>query len=154
MRTRIVAVVAAALLPVQTEAQSLQERFELFSGCQPMDLIVEGLPSDATEIGLTEQRIQTTAESRLRAARLFSDDTIPYLYINVAVVGRAFSWSVTYNKFVHDEAIDQRGMANTWRSGGTGTHGGDAGYILQSLSESLDRFVLEYLRINEDACDQ
>ena len=40
----------------------------------------------------------------------------------------------------------------TWESLGFGTHGGDAGFIMQGLSEDLDKFVLEYLRVNENYC--
>ena len=40
----------------------------------------------------------------------------------------------------------------TWDLGATGTHGGDAGYVLQTLSEFVDTFVVEYLRVNEAAC--
>ena len=43
-------------------------------------------------------------------------------------------------------------QSTTWRIGTYGTHGGDAGYILQALSEKLDKFILEYLRVNESAC--
>ena len=31
-------------------------------------------------------------------------------------------------------------------------HGGEASFLLQNLSESLDAFVLDYLRVNESAC--
>ena len=44
--------------------------------------------------------------------------------------------------------------ATTWDFGGAGTHGEDADFILQGLSEHLDGFILDYLRVNEDACDQ
>ena len=33
-----------------------------------------------------------------------------------------------------------------------GTHTGEARYILQGVSERLDDFILEYLRVNEAAC--
>lgn len=33
-----------------------------------------------------------------------------------------------------------------------GTHVGDPGFILQSLSEKLDKFLVEYLRVNEEDC--
>jgi len=32
------------------------------------------------------------------------------------------------------------------------THGGDAGYIVEGLSEFMDTFVLQYLRVNEARC--
>ena len=44
-------------------------------------------------------------------------------------------------------------FAQTWRTGEIGTHGRDAGYILQGISEHLDKFIVEYLRVNEGACN-
>ena len=44
------------------------------------------------------------------------------------------------------------GIASTWDTATYGTHGGNAGFILQSVSEDMDRFVLEYLRVNEKSC--
>ena len=126
--------------------------FELFNGCEPIDLLVENLSESAAEIGLTEERIQTLAESRLRAARLYDADGGTHLYINVTVGGRAFSYGLDYKKRLHDPATGFSLRATTWNVGGVGTHGGDAGYITQIVSEDLDRFVLEYLRVNEAAC--
>ena len=129
-------------------------RFQLFNECGPTNLIVEGLPPDAAAISLTRERVVTLAESRLRAARLFSVDRVPsYLYVNVNVVGRAFSIRVGYNKRLFDPITDEFRFANTWNSGSAGTTGASGGnFIMQGLSEHLDSFVLEYLRVNEDAC--
>lgn len=127
--------------------------FELWSACRPLDLIVEFLPEDAEEIGLTRERIQTAAESRLRAARLYDAEADHDLYVNVNVVGSAFSIGIGYNKWLHDEALDIVGRAQTWHAGAAGTHGGgDASFILQGVSEHMDRFVVECLRVNESAC--
>ena len=43
-------------------------------------------------------------------------------------------------------------MASTWHSGAVGTHGDDASYILSAVSRYMDRFLVEYLRVNEEAC--
>ena len=43
-------------------------------------------------------------------------------------------------------------LATTWESGSFGTHGDDPGFIVQSLSEHLDKFLVEYLRVNEEDC--
>ena len=128
--------------------------FKLFADCQPMQLIVEDLRSDASDIGLTKASIQAAAESRLRSARLYDSDplTYPYLYINVNVVGRAFNIGLEYSKPVYDPLSDSHGVATTWNKGMVGTHGGDAGYILSSISELMDTFLVEFLRVNEEAC--
>ena len=132
------------------------DRFKLFNECRPMNLAVEQYKDDAAwaDIGLTVDRLQTMAESRLRAARLYDARARTYLYVNVNVVGRGFSWGMDYKKLVYDAVSGETNYATTWDIGGAGTHGGDAGFILQSVSESLDSFILEYLRVNEDACDQ
>ena len=127
--------------------------FDLFNMCEPMNLIVEQMPADAMEIGLTKERVRTVAESRLRAARLYDAEARPYLYVNVGVVGLAFSHQVEFKKRMLEPKLDAFGMSTTWQYSGTGTHGNDASFIVQHISEHLDRFVLEYLRVNENACE-
>ena len=135
------------------EVSSL-DRFRLFNECRPMRLLVESLPADAAELGLTKASIQVAVESRLRSARLYDSESTfgPYLYVNVNVVGRAFHASLEYNKLVRDPASDVPGTATTWDIRSTGTHGADSSYILSAISELMDRFLVEYLRVNESAC--
>ena len=138
-------------------AQSPEERFDrfrLFNDCQPMFLLVEGLPSDALEIGLTHESIQAVAESRMRSARIYtSDQSAPaHLYILVNVVSQAFNLSVEFNKWVYDFASESERSATTWQIGGTGTSN-DEGYILSAISRYMDQFLVEYLRVNESACE-
>ena len=129
-------------------------RFELFANCQPMRLVVEDLHSDASDIGLTKASIQAAAESRLRSARLYDSTpfTYPYLYINVNVVGGAFSISLQYSKRVYDPLSDSNGLATTWIIGSAGTHGGRADFILSFVSRHMDKFLVEFLRVNEGSC--
>ena len=135
------------------DARNELDRFELFNNCEPMRLVVEELYDDETEIGLTEERLRFVAESRLRAARLYTADRGgPFLYVKVNVVGPAFSASLEYRKRLLDSASGVSGMATTWDTGATGTHGQDAAYIVTALSGFLDRFLTEYLRVNEKAC--
>lgn len=140
---------------VGQDAKSEFARFQLFNDCKSMNLSVEGLHDGAGKIGLTKARLQAAAESRLRSARLYdSDATAAYLYVNVNVSGPAFSISLKYNKWVFDPASVKNGYATTWDIRSTGTHGGGATFILSSLSEDLDRFLVEYLRVNESACSR
>ena len=149
---------ALAVWPGHATAQDVSDsdRFQLFNECGPMDLVVEDYGDDAgwTDIGLTVDRIQTMAESRLRVARLYDATALAYLHVNVIVFGLGLSLTVQYNKVVYDAVSGETNYATTWAISSAGTHGSDAGYILQGLSERLDRFILEYLRVNEDACDQ
>ena len=144
---------------VHAQVISDLDRFQLFNACRPMELVVENLTPDAQAVGLTKERIQLAVESRLRAARLYTESmekaNRAYLYINITinVVGRAFNTAVKYKKWVIDLENNSNGPATTWNTGSTGTYGGDAGFIIQDLSSHLDRFLAEYLRVNESACD-
>ena len=131
------------------------DRFKLFNDCLPMPLAVEGLNNDASKIGLTEEMLQAAVESRLRSARLYSKDALSSglarLYVNVTVIGPAFSISVEYRKLVIDH-FGHVDITATWNTGSTGTHGRDGGYIVSSLSQHMDKFLVDYLRVNEKAC--
>ena len=134
----------------------LSKRFRLHNACRPMELVVEDLDKDSKAIGLTKDRLQVTAESRLRAARLYTDSmsesTLAYLYVRVSVLGPAVSVDVQYKKYLFDPGNASNGFATTWQSSSTGTHGKDAGYIVQIVSEIVDKFLVEYLRVNEKDC--
>ena len=96
------------------DAASRRERFQLFNACRPTRLLIEGLSDEAGKIGLTEENLQVAAESRLRAARLYTEDwrraDSARLYVNVNVVGRAFAIDVYYEKRVSD-AFGGSGLA-------------------------------------------
>ena len=92
------------------------EYFQMYNACRPMQLVVENLSPGAAEIGLTREQLQSTVESRLRAARLYTEDLelsdAAYLYVNVNVFAQAFSISLKYNKRVTD-AFERIGSAVT-----------------------------------------
>ena len=129
-----------AVWPGHATAQDVSDydRFKLFNECGPMDLAVEDYEDAGwADIGLTVDRIQTMAESRLRAARLYDATAGTYLYVNVIVASRGFSLSVEYKKVVYDAVSGETNYASTWDIDGAGTHSGDAGFILQYLSRTL-----------------
>ena len=142
-------------MAVGQDAASGQERLEFFNACRPMQLLVENLGDDATDVGLTREMLQAAAESRLRAARLYSEDRESSdgatLYVNINVYRTSYTILPHYRKAVTD-AFATTGSAVTWFTGSTGTHGGDAGYIVSALSRHLDEFLAAYLRVNEPAC--
>ena len=143
----------AAGVQAQSEVDQLFGRFKLYTACAPLYLVIENLPPDAGEIGLTKSAITTTIRSRLRAARIYTNELeSPDLYVNVNVVGRAYGIDVRLNRWLTDPVHGTSGRAITWSSGSTGTHGGDSGYILQSIGVHMDRFIDQYLEINEPAC--
>ena len=141
-RNVTLAVVLAAFVPGQATAQSSLERFQLFNECSPMDLVVEYLSDDAAAIDLTKERIETLAESRLRAARLYDAEGDAHLYIRVGVLvsenrrGGAYSIEVNFRKHLYDAASDVTASAQTWDVGSIGTHGGDAGNICKGCQRT------------------
>ena len=138
----------------EDEVKKRIERFKLFNECKPVHYLVENLNSDARKIGLTEERLETVAELRLRSTFLYDPKARSYLYVNVNVVGRAYSISVEYRKWLYDPASGEEGMATAWDEGSTGTHGRDANYISSAVSEHIDAFLVEYLRVNEEDCSK
>ena len=131
------------------------DKFQLWNDCLPIRLIIETLPDDATKIELTVERIATVVRSRLRAARLYDQEEIAALYVNINIVGGAFSHRIELKKRVIDNATSLIYFAKTWHTAVTGTHGGGANaanYILSSLAEDIDMFIDEYLRVNDEAC--
>ncbi len=158
-RTSIWLAVAFLLTAASASVAEVSEfdRFSLWNECRPMELVVEGLSDDATDIGLTRDAIEVAVRSRLRAAHIYSEDyaetEFSDLYVNVTVVGRAFSTNIDYRKVVLDQATMLNYLAPTWSLGGTGTHGQDSNFILSYVTQNTDAFLDEYLRVNDDACE-
>ena len=156
MYKRLALLPFAALLVSIAAGQDLLSRnegSELFNDCGPMGLVVEELSDDATDIGLTEEALWALTESRLRAARLYPTDlpgpTTAMLFVRVHVAGGAFDLSIRYNKVVIDLS-GTRSQSATWST--TDTHDGNLQRIVLSMSQHLDEFLAEYLRVNELAC--
>ena len=144
---------------VHAQAVSDQDRFELFNACRPMMLVVEVVPSDAQTVDLPE-RVQLAVESRLRSARLYTESwekaNFVHLSIGINVLGPAYGIDVKYWKWVTDPVNNSNGRATTWSISGTGRLGARdraPAFIIQNLSRHLDKFLAEYLRVNESACD-
>ena len=145
---------ALTITPVQETTD--RNIFRLFNNCEPMSLVVEvfGDDEDVKKVGLTKERVQFAVESRLRGARLFrSYISLPGLEVRVIVLGGAFSISMRYNKTLFDSVSGKNSFAPTWDRSILGTHGQrGTEYIVSGLSELLDEFLTEYLRVNEAAC--
>lgn len=126
-------------------------RFSLFANCAPMNLVVD-VSLKGAEVDLSESSVQAAAESRLRSARLYDADALFHLFVGVVTAGHAYGISLEYYKYVNDISSDSYGYATTWASTSVGTHGGNPGYILGNISKYMDEFLVEFLRVNEEAC--
>ena len=129
------------------------ERFQLWAGCEPMWLNI--VVDDTTEDGpkLTEESVRSAVESRLRSARLYSDErTGVQLGVTADRFGNptSFQLSVKLWKIVLDINTGLRYASSTW---GTRAYGrGPSEYVRTALSEHIDRFLIAYLRVNEAEC--
>ena len=132
----------------------LAEKFRLFTRCASVGLVIEPMHSDAEKIGLTAESVQAAVESRLRSARIYTDVADNhFIYINIHVIKKVFHIGLFFDKQFFDPVTEVTMPASTWRIGTLGTHGTDAGFILSSLSGHVDQFLVEYLRVNEPACN-
>ena len=164
------------------------ERFQFWTGCQAMGLAVtindaesgekssilsalEESLAGAVKDTKVKQDLRATAESRLRAARLYDgslsdqlasgppdegvDAPAQYLAVDITrtPLGLRYNIDVEFRKRLHDPASGERYFATTWESD-TGGSLGSEGVIAQSLSKILDDFLVKYLRVNEKECQQ
>lgn len=119
--------------------------------------LIERLSDGAAEIGLTENRLQTRVELRLRQAGLApvnmkGEGPSAYLYVQVSVVGGGFSVNVSFDRTVSFlDAGREYTVYGTavWGRGSIGTHGGDSEFIVGRLDGRLDIFLNEYLKVNQ-----
>ena len=135
--------------------------FELFNECRPVDLIVRvqdlmNMLNPAPEIGRIEERISTMAESRLRAARIYAESQAGsgILIVGVAQATGRYLVTVGLYRSVFEPVSGKWSFAPTWQAT-------DARYrfplstsdsAIQNVSEGIDKFISEYLRVNESAC--
>ena len=130
------------------------DRFSLWTGCAPVAELIDGIDGTVERLTLDRRDIATAVRSRLRAARIF-DDAGLWLVVNITVSGPAFSVDVEFMRSVEVRPKGTKalvGMAATWESGSTETHGDNPSHILSSVSRHVDKFIDEYLRVNADAC--
>ena len=151
---RIIVSMVLISVPLWASGNEAVDRFKLFTHCAAVKLVID-MSSRDTKISLTKESVQTAVESRLRSARIYTSEAPDYFffYVNIAVVGNAFGVDVKLHKKVFDSASQNWAYAPTWWTGSTGVHGNqNANFILSSLSQQVDEFLVEYLRVNEEAC--
>ena len=153
----------------QRSISAESDPLDLFSACEPPLLYVT-LPNGDTRSGLTYERLRTMVENRLRVAQLYRVGAVgpppwPLLRVDVLVYqgvllpdgrvagGGVYSIKVELRKRVRD-FFGASGGATTWSKDLVDAFAGDAPVdrILQFVSEIVDDFTLEYLRVNEAAC--
>lgn len=122
-----------------------------------MNFIVEPIREDQSrKIGLTNEAIENEIEPRLRAAYLFKANASQYLSINVnlSAFGNFFGSSLSLNRYVNDMGFGIGGFVTVWNTSTIGMHDGDSKPILGAITLLLDKFLTNYLRVNERECGQ
>ncbi len=125
-------------------------------GDMRVHVLVEDLPEDARQIGLTKQLIQSKVELQLRRNGITpsSKETLEalgyFLYIKVNVVDSCFNIDVEFARITSYIVgyKTYRKIATTWKTGSTGVYG-NAKYIIGWLLDNIDIFCNEFLSVNE-----
>ena len=134
-----------------------RDMIELVTDCALVGLTV--YVQDGQVIGLSEESIETAARSRLRSARLYKDPPIKVggvLRIDVLLLPGSRAY--TYRMWFEKQQLDTISRIRDWSPSGweqwiVGEHVGDSNAILSDISQDLDRFLDDYLRANEPACE-
>lgn len=145
--------------PVSAEKVTKYDRFRFWNDCKPVQLVVARLNQNAKNIGLTEESIEAAARSRLRASRIFTADEnhMPptTLFVNVDIgKGTTFLVSVELWKWLKDDinGISSSWRSSTWDTYSYGTFGANSTIPISLVSQLVDKFIDEYLRVNAAAC--
>lgn len=134
--------------------ESQIELFTLYNHCKPMSLMFFNEEAGEYYMTFYADRVRTIVESRLRAARLYDSAATDAIF-QVEYREKSSERSelvLRYAKPRLDLAsgvtlIDSKPMGIIWHTGGLSDQ------ILQLLSEAMDEFINDYLRVNETWCD-
>ena len=151
---------------IEEKGRQEQARFELFNECRPVWLSVTGINLNGEEEELTdstERALQNAIEIRLRSARLYAKNRLEaglaYLLV-IAITsplsdtgGNVSNVSIAYQKPVWDK-FENSSIVETWEESAEGLISKGIGDILSDASQLADTFLVEYLRVNEEACDK
>lgn len=133
--------------------------YKVLKGINTLKVAIEDLSDYAVKIGLSEERLGTLIELKLRREGIKIIEEmpkdpnllvkIPYIYINVNVEENAFNNYLAISECVNlyrDKFISC--YAATWFIGETGIHADSSEYIASSLSELLDKFLNNWYKAN------
>ncbi len=141
--------------PSDKEALWVNEYRDLFC-------VIEGLPRDAKEIGLSKDRIRSKLERELRSAGIRFWETLTeapmtaqdhLLYVNLNVVGDGWSLSVEFKRESYWQLPENQvgsDWVTVWNRGAAGTHSDRASFVLDAVEVALERFLNEYLKANQE----
>lgn len=136
-----------------------QEASKLYNRCTGLNLLVSDMSGDARRIGLTKAAVVAAVESRLRGARLISDEHTGealFVVIQVMALGTSdevvFSIALSLGRLMEDNGFGNAQVMGAWEDGSIGIAHSTDQFVLGSLSKVIDRFVSSYLRANGAVC--
>ena len=153
-RTFIILSGALLASPVSASFEEDRDRFDLWTECAGVDFLVETMDEDAAAFGLSTERVEGVAGSRLRAAGIHDDGSREnWLYLRVTVFDFSYVVEVGFQKRLLDEGTGLGMTASTWSRVGLGlSRSMEGDHVMGMVSEFLDTFIDDYLRVNEAAC--
>ena len=146
-------------LGLLSEAEA-RDLFGLWNECRPIafELNFENR-AKAKDLGLTREDIYELVRNRIQTARIYTEDYEPptgkRLEIGVRVGSKAepaFSYLMIFVKQLKDEETGLSLGAASWLKEALEPHRGESAVILFLISQALDEFINDYLRVNESAC--
>jgi len=148
---RIVLFLVLSLLVCETSF--LYEQYEALKNIGNKFEVKIDLSEDAKKIGLTEEKLRTVSELRLRKEGMtIVDETgleIAIVYVNVIVVGTAYHLNLLICEWVVlIRPYAKWALVATYMQEGSGTHGGIPEWIVSSLNKLFDEFFNDYYKAN------
>ncbi len=160
MRLRItigIVFVITQIIITECEIYASEPSPELYTKCMSLAIQYIEVDEDLSQLGLKKDDLETQAELALRSAKLFNSKKAgfndPLIGIKVAAVNNAFSYSIDFYKVVFDPYTERYFKTSTRSMSVVGTHGQSSQFIVDSVRRSLDELILDYLRTNEESCD-
>ena len=148
---------------IEEEVNQELARFELFNECKPIWPAISGQNAFGGKEELPEsvkQAVQNAVEIRLRSARLYAKHQLESglatlrVFVHISEGSHdqiTFSLFVGYNKPVWDRFGNGSRMTTWEKNRVMLIYGGPADIPLNAL-QLIDTFLVEYLRVNEEAC--
>ena len=128
--------------------------FELWTGCANVSVGGRNWVSvEENDFGLTADGIETAIESRLRAARIHTNESGPVaLVLRVSLNGSAYMIGLHFFKGALYDRYGFGGSIPAWSHISFGPHIRRASFLMEVIRKKIDEFMNLYLLVNEPAC--
>ena len=133
--------------PIAAQEIESDDLFRLFNDCNAIGLEVARVSDSLLNLGISQAVVQEAAESRLRVARLYTSTARTSLHVAV----NRHAIQVEYRKPVRDLVTGESRPVSTFTKA-VGVQEETEASVMLGLSNLLDDFLVDYLRVNESAC--